>query len=148
MKESVSYLGIDLEETGNHLKNLIMGRGYTVKEIQNILHLSCPQPIHRWFKGQILPSVDHLYVLSKLLRVHMEELLLPAQEDIVLYEYRSDALLTRLREKTGREYGHFPVSKIYGMVLSKRMATRPPAQDTPPCEAEEGADYCFRGKQD
>lgn len=52
-----------------------------MKEIQELLHLSCPQPVYRWFKGQALPSVDHLYALSKLLCVHMEELLLPVNEE-------------------------------------------------------------------
>ena len=43
--------------------------------------LSCPQPIYRWFKGQILPSVNHLFVLSKLLNVHMEELLVEKKQN-------------------------------------------------------------------
>ena len=73
------YSGIDLEKTGVHLKKLIERKGYTVKDIQSLLHLSCPQPVYRWFKGQVLPSVDHLYVLSKLLHVHMEELLQPIE---------------------------------------------------------------------
>ncbi|MDE6890839.1 MAG: helix-turn-helix domain-containing protein [Lachnospiraceae bacterium] len=77
-KENGSYISIDMEKTGVHLKNLIAQEGYTVKDIQRHLHLSCPQPVYRWFKGKILPSVDHLYTLSRLLHVHMEELLLPA----------------------------------------------------------------------
>lgn len=57
------------------MKDKVFGAGYSVKEIQEFLHLSCPQPVYRWFKGQILPSLDHLYVLSRLLGVHMEELI-------------------------------------------------------------------------
>ena len=57
------------------MKDKVFGAGYSVKEIQEFLHLSCPQPFYRWFKGQILPSLDHLYVLSRLLGVHMEELI-------------------------------------------------------------------------
>lgn len=64
------------------LKYRIEKAGYTVKDIQKILQLSCPQPIYRWFKGMILPSVDHLYVLSRLLKVHMEDLLVPQCESI------------------------------------------------------------------
>lgn len=77
-KERKSYMSIDMEKTGIHLKNMTEQEGYTVKDIQSYLHLACPQPIYRWFKGQVLPSVEHLYTLSKLLHVHMEELLLPA----------------------------------------------------------------------
>jgi hypothetical protein len=71
------YENIDMERTGILLKEMFDKSGYTVKDIQKILHLSCPQPIYRWFKGNILPSVDHLYVLSRLLKVHMEDLLVP-----------------------------------------------------------------------
>lgn len=76
MKDNRTYPNIDLIETGKHLKRLLTSRGYSVKEIQNYLQLSCPQPIYRWFKGQILPTVDHLYGLAQLLNMHMEDLLI------------------------------------------------------------------------
>lgn len=69
------YPDIDMEKTGKLIRQRILGAGLTVKDIQEKLYLSCPQPIYRWFKGQILPSVNHLYALSKLLGIHMEELL-------------------------------------------------------------------------
>lgn len=70
-----SYPSIDMKQTGIQLKARIQQAGYSVKDIQEQLNLSCPQPIYRWFNGKVLPSVDHLYVLSRLLKVHMEELL-------------------------------------------------------------------------
>ncbi len=73
--ERESYQNIDLKETGRRLKDMLLASGLTVQELQRRLHLSCPQPIYRWFRGQVLPSVDHLYMLSILLGVHMEELL-------------------------------------------------------------------------
>ncbi len=78
------YDNINMTKTGVLLKRMIEDAGYTVKDIQNILHLSCPQPIYRWYKGIILPSVDHLYVLSRLLKVHMEDLLVPKCEKTIL----------------------------------------------------------------
>lgn len=75
-KPSETYSNIDLAATGLHLKYLTASRGLTVKMIQQYLGLSCPQPVYRWFKGQILPSVDHLYALSRLLQMHMEDLLI------------------------------------------------------------------------
>lgn len=69
------YLKIDMKKTGMRLELLMQERGYTVKDIQSLLHLSCPQPVYRWLRGQILPSVDHLFVLARVLQVHMEELL-------------------------------------------------------------------------
>ena len=66
---------IDLERTGKRLKAIAVQKGYSVKSIQEYLGLSCPQPIYRWYKGMILPSVDHLLMLSELYQVHMEDLL-------------------------------------------------------------------------
>ena len=80
------YENIDMERTAILLKEMFDKSGYTVKDIQKILHLSCPQPIYRWFKGNILPSVDHLYVLSRSLKVHMEDLLVPKCEYSIFTE--------------------------------------------------------------
>lgn len=74
------YPNIDLEETGRHIQNVIRKAGYSVREVQEYLHLSCPQPIYRWFRGQILPSLNHMYALSLLLHVHMEDLLVAKGE--------------------------------------------------------------------
>ena len=71
-----SKTSIDIIETGKHLKKLAQRRGYSVKDIQQYLGLSCPQPVYRWYKGVILPSVDNLLRLSELYHVHMEELLI------------------------------------------------------------------------
>lgn len=85
MKEGIymqnyNYPNIDMQRTGALLKKKVEEAGYTVKELQEKLMLSCPQPIYRWFKGKVLPSINHLYALSQLLHVHMEELLVPESQ--------------------------------------------------------------------
>ena len=82
MHEATLYPNIHLKGTGIYLKRLTRQKGYKVRDLQRVLHLSCPQPIYRWFKGQVLPSVDHLYTLSRLLCMHMESLLLPERESL------------------------------------------------------------------
>ncbi|MCI8401431.1 MAG: helix-turn-helix transcriptional regulator [Lachnospiraceae bacterium] len=78
------YSNIDMKLTGMLLR-LYMGQsGYTAKEIQNFLHLSCPQPIYRWMSGKVLPSVNHLYVLSRLFGCHMEALLATERDGQVI----------------------------------------------------------------
>ena len=77
MPSGNSYPNINLHATGRRIKGLIEQGGYSVRDIQHMLHLSCPQPIYRWMKGQILPTVDHLYLMAVILHVHMEELLVP-----------------------------------------------------------------------
>lgn len=82
------YPNINMQKTGQRIKKLIFEKGFTVKDIQNHLQLSCPQPVYRWMRGEILPSVDHMYVLSKLLGVHMEDILIPKDipADVVIFE--------------------------------------------------------------
>lgn len=75
MTDKQIYPNIDMLRTGKKLKYMMESAGYTPRMIQDYLHLSCVQPIYRWYKGQILPSVDHLFMLSELLNVHMEDFL-------------------------------------------------------------------------
>ena len=82
MKVVKIYPNIDMQRTGVRLKEFIQKSGYCVADIQEYLHLSCPKPVYRWFKGMILPSVDHLLMLSELLGVHMEELLVKKQNPL------------------------------------------------------------------
>ena len=69
------YPNINMEKTGLLLKKKITEQGYSVKDIQKYLQLSCPQPIYRWFKGKVMPSLDHLLMLSRILKVHIEDLM-------------------------------------------------------------------------
>jgi len=70
-----SKTNIDMKATGKKLKWFAEYHGYCVKDIQQYLGLSCPQPVYRWYKGIILPSIDNLLRLSELFHVHMEELI-------------------------------------------------------------------------
>lgn len=85
MSHKPTYPNIDMQQTGRKLKHMIESAGYTPRIIQDYLHLSCVQPIYRWYKGLILPSVDHLFMLSELLNVHMEDLLVKKHAVPVLY---------------------------------------------------------------
>lgn len=69
---------IDLVLSGERLRSLVKTNGYSVKEIQEMLCLSCPQPVYRWFNGTVLPSIDNLYSLSKILNVQIEDILVEA----------------------------------------------------------------------
>lgn len=86
MAKRITYPNIDMIQTGIRLKNMLESAGYTPRIIQDYLHLSCVQPIYRWYKGKILPSVDHLLMLSELLNVHMEDLLVKKNAVPVIYD--------------------------------------------------------------
>lgn len=75
MEKKTIFTSLDLVQSGQKLHSIMFTNGYSVREVQEILHLSCPQSIYRWIRGTTLPSVDNLYMLSKLFNMHMEELL-------------------------------------------------------------------------
>ncbi len=95
---NLMYQPIDQVKTGLKLKMLLKAAGYDVKYIQEYLHLSCPQSIYRWFKGKVLPSVEHLCALSRLLNVHMEDLLVLQGKSVVcsMIELSDDPATKRL----------------------------------------------------
>ena len=98
MSRKPIYPNIDMQQTGKKLKHMIEAAGYTPRIIQDYLHLSCVQPIYRWYKGLILPSVDHLLMLSELLNVHMEDLLVKKNAVPMIYDieqYRFQATQKR-----------------------------------------------------
>ena len=99
--DSVTAPSINVTETGKRLKKLAQRNGYSVKDIQRYLCLSCPQPVYRWYKGIILPSVDNLLRLSELFQVHMEELLVKTEYSV---SYDIERLGKKNPEKRLRAY--------------------------------------------
>lgn len=95
----MKYPNIDMVKTGDRIRKLVKTSGYTVKQIQEYLHLSCPQPIYRWFKGQVLPSLNHLYALSVLFHIHMEDMLVAQENDMCfdITEMADNANIKRLQ---------------------------------------------------
>lgn len=72
---------LDAVKTGQKIKEAIQDSGYRVAQLQEELNFECPQAIYRWFKGTALPSLDNLYILSKLLGVAMEDLLVERADE-------------------------------------------------------------------
>lgn len=75
MAEGNIFTTLDAVLTGQKIHNAIKQSGYSIRELQEMLGLSCPQPIYRWIKGHTMPSIDNLYMLSRILGVPMEDLL-------------------------------------------------------------------------
>lgn len=91
-------VSLDMYMTGQILGYMIRKSGYKISQIQRELNLACPQPVYRWMNGQAMPSVDNLYKLSRLLKVHMEELVVPMQDDVwIVRANRNPAGYVRLK---------------------------------------------------
>ena len=110
MSQKRTYPNIDMEQTGRKMKNMFESAGYTPRMLKDYLHLSCVQPIYRWYKGQILPSVDHLFMLSELLDVHMEDFLVKKITVQVIYSREQKCL-----EKSKKQFSMY-YKKIHQLV--------------------------------
>lgn len=76
-------LQIDIKKTGQKIKALCKERNITVKDIQKELYIGAFQSVYDWFSGKSLPSLDNLFRLSKMLNVHMEDMIEVVSEPIV-----------------------------------------------------------------
>ncbi len=73
--EKVAYTQIDIVLTGRKIHSVLLENGCKVRQLQEILKLSCPQPIYRWINGKTLPTVDNLYMMHMVFGMHMEDML-------------------------------------------------------------------------
>ena len=62
-----------MKKTGVHIKELFDKKNISVAEIQKKLGLKSPQSVYRWYNGEALPTVEHLYSLACMLHVPIEE---------------------------------------------------------------------------
>lgn len=68
------YPVIDMEATGIRLRRIMEQKKITAKCIQQYLGLACVQSIYRWLNGRSMPTIDHLYALSELFRMPLDDI--------------------------------------------------------------------------
>lgn len=78
------YPVLDMKETGQKIKRIMLMKGFNVKDIQEFLGLGTPQSIYHWFDGRNLPTLDNLYALSELFHMPVDMLLVGNRK----YEWR------------------------------------------------------------
>ena len=69
------YISINMRETGKNIKRMVRESGYSVRDIMEITGISTEQAVYKWFRGESIPQVETLLVLSKILGIEMTELL-------------------------------------------------------------------------
>jgi len=66
---------IDLPATGLNIVSLRVHAGLTVRDLQDVFGFGTPQAIYKWQRGDTLPTVDNLAVLSVLFGVKIDDIL-------------------------------------------------------------------------
>lgn len=67
---------INKNETAKRFELLMKWNHLQPKDLQAYLGLACVQTVYRWIEGTNIPSVDHLYALSKLFHVNLDDMLI------------------------------------------------------------------------
>ena len=60
---------IDMAATGNNIRRLRRAAQLSVRQLQEIFGFSTPQAIYKWERGDALPTLDNMTVLSRTLGV-------------------------------------------------------------------------------
>lgn len=71
---------IDMIETGNNIANMRRKRNLTVKDVQEAMGFHTPQAIFKWQRGEALPTIDNLVILSELFAVPIDEILIKKRD--------------------------------------------------------------------
>ena len=71
----VEYPVIDLRSTGARINELRRERGITVDELRVYLGMNNPNSIYKWFRGEVLPTLENMYALSVILEVPINDII-------------------------------------------------------------------------
>ena len=66
---------IDMVKTGQHITELRVQAGLSVRQLQDIFGFSTPQALYKWQHGTALPTIDNLVVLAAVLGVKAADIL-------------------------------------------------------------------------
>ena len=73
---------IDMVKTGQHITELRVQAGLSVRQLQEILGFSTPQALYKWQHGTALPTIDNLVVLAAVLGVKIDDILITTDSPI------------------------------------------------------------------
>ena len=71
---------IDVRATGRNIDRLLTEKQISVRTLQTYFGFDTPRAIYKWLRGEHLPSVDHLFALSRLLQIPLQDILVELQQ--------------------------------------------------------------------
>lgn len=106
------YLSIQQEATGNRIRELLLNKGYIVKDIQEVMGFENPQAVYKWLSGKSLPSLDNLLILSKVLHTSIEDILVVDGDITILREGSTQWIMYGIKQIFGmkeKDHGRYLV---------------------------------------
>lgn len=69
------YPAIDLVKTGQNITRLMEQNNIKVSDLQEIFGFEYPQAIYKWKRGDCLPTIDNLLVLSVVFKTTIDKII-------------------------------------------------------------------------
>ncbi len=69
------FPSIDLVKTGKNITRLMKENNIKVTDLQEILGFEYPQAIYKWKRGECLPTLDNLIILSYVLKIPIDKII-------------------------------------------------------------------------
>lgn len=66
---------IDMAATGRNIERLLRENNMTVTGLSRLLGLSTTNAVYKWIRGETLPAIDNLVLLSGVFGVPMDEII-------------------------------------------------------------------------
>lgn len=66
---------IDMKATGKNIKDKMVKKGMTAKDVQTVFGFNTPQAIFKWFRGDALPTIDNLVILANIFGTTMDDII-------------------------------------------------------------------------
>ena len=78
---------VNMKKTGAHIKELCEKNNINVADIKRELNLKSPQSVYRWYNGEAMPTVEHLYSLACMLQnsLFLKQKQFPMSVSLILY---------------------------------------------------------------
>lgn len=67
---------INLVETGKNITRLMNKNNIKVSDLQDVFGFEFPQAIYKWKRGECLPTIDNLIILSSIFQVSIDKILI------------------------------------------------------------------------
>ena len=69
------YPSIDLVKTGDNITRLMKEKKVKVSDLQEVFGFEYPQAIYKWRRGECLPTLDNLIVLSSIFGISIDKII-------------------------------------------------------------------------
>lgn len=70
------FPSINLIKTGENITRLMKNNNIKVIDLQEIFGFEYPQAIYKWKRGECLPTIDNLIILSHIFKTPIDEILI------------------------------------------------------------------------